>query len=172
MIFFEREALYFPILVAAFVRQGLPPEWGVALARQESAFVATAINNSTGDASRGGSRGLCQMSLLTARGLGFTGPPEELMNPICNADLAALLCKEISTRLKTTELGDVAAAYNSGKVLAKAPASTRNVYVPRVLSFALGYKLRARAMAEAMAKQIDFSAPAPQQLPLPNGLGG
>ena len=161
MTFTQREALYLPYLVAAFMKLDLPPEWGVAIARQESPFLAAAVNNSAGDAKRGGSMGLCQMSLLTARGLGYVGQPTGLLDPVVNAALAAALCKEIVTRLKTRDLADVASAYNSGKPFAKAPQSTRTVYVPRVLAFALAYKERAQDAANKL------SLPQPSQLDLP-----
>lgn len=165
MTFTQREALYFPMLVAAFLRHNLPPEWGVAIARQESAFVATASNNRAGDATRGGSWGLCQMSLLTARGLGFTGTTAELLSPEINAELAATLCEQISKRIKTRELADVASAYNSGKPFAKAPTSTRTVYVPRVLMFATTYEPRAADLAKSIAATTNSVTA--QQIPLP-----
>ncbi len=165
MTFTQREALYFPILVAAFLRHNLPPEWGVAIARQESAFTAAASNNSAGDATRGGSWGLCQMSMLTARGLGFTGTTADLLNPEINAELAATLCAEISKRLKTTSLADVASAYNSGKPMARAPTSTRTVYVPRVLAFAATYRPRAEDVAKTI--RASTNSVSAQQMALP-----
>lgn len=165
MTFTQREALYFPVLVAAFLRHNLPPEWGVAIARQESAFVVTASNNSAGDAKRGGSWGLCQISLLTARSLGFTGTTADLLNPEINAELAAALCEEISKRLKTTSLADVASAYNSGKPMQKAPTSTRTVYVPRVLAFAVAYQPRANDLAKTLTSTTNSVSA--QQMALP-----
>ena len=136
-------AHYQLILVVAFHNVGLPPEWGLAIARQESNFAPKALNMSVADSTRGGSWGLCQMSLLTARGLGYVGTAAGLTDPQVNADLAARLCRELVTRFKTTSLADVAAGYNSGRTFAKAPASTRTVYVPRVLKFAQDYKATA-----------------------------
>ncbi len=133
-------AHYQLILVIAFHNAGLPPEWGLAIARQESNFKPAALNMSVADSKRGGSWGLCQMSLLTAKGLGYVGDASGLTDPQVNADLAARLCKEIMARFKTSSLADVAAGYNSGRTFAKAPMSTRTVYVPRVLKFAQDYK--------------------------------
>ena len=158
MTFTEREALYFPVLVAAFLRHSLPPEWGPAIAHQESAFTATATNNSAGDATRGGSLGLCQMSLLTARSLGFAGAPGQLLDPELNAELAATLCAHIVSVFKTRDLRDVASAYNSGKPFARAPKSTRNVYVPRVVAFATAYGPRAQETAAALAAASSAAA--------------
>lgn len=139
-------AQYALILAVAFVNEGLPPEWGLAIARQESAFRPTALNMSSGDATRGGSWGLCQMSLLTARGLGYIGDNLGLLDPKVNAQLAAKLCKELSLRFKTMDLQDIASAYNSGKPYARAPASTKTVYVPRVLAGAEMYRDFARKL--------------------------
>ncbi len=136
----ERAALYGPLIRAAFEAEGLPGHWGMALARQESAFEPSAQCLIGGDKKRGGSFGLCQMSLATAQGdLGYLGDGDGLKNPEVNTKLAAKFCKLLTKRLKTTELKDIAAAYNSGRPFAKAPKSTRTVYVPNVLRFAQEY---------------------------------
>lgn len=90
-----------------------------------------------GDGLRGGAYGLCQVTLKTAKGLGFVGPVELLLKPEVNADLAAKLVAQLHKRY--TQLADVAAAYNSGKPYAKAPQVTRERYVPAVLEFAEGF---------------------------------
>lgn len=138
------------ILVIAFQNERLPPEWGLAIARQESNFKPAALNMSRGDATRGGSWGLCQMSLLTARGLGYVGDAQQLTDPKTNAALAAKLCSELVFRFKTNNLADIAAGYNSGKRLKDAPVSTRTVYVPRVVKFAEEY----RPVAEQILSQV------------------
>ncbi len=150
-------AQYALILVIAFQNEGLPTEWGLALARQESNFAPKALNMSAGDALRGGSWGLCQMSLKTARALGYVGAAEGLTDPQLNARLAAKLCKELVVRFRTTNLADVAAGYNSGKPFAKAPVSTRTVYVPRVLKFADAY----RDYAKGIVSQVVAAQSAP-----------
>lgn len=151
-------AQYALILVIAFQNEGLPPEWGLAIARQESNFTPKALNMSAGDATRGGSWGLCQMSLTTARALGYVGTAQGLTDPKLNAALAAKLCKELVTRFKTVNLADVAAGYNSGKTFAKAPISTRTVYVPRVLKFSEQYRDYAAGIVSQIAQAK--SAPA------------
>jgi soluble lytic murein transglycosylase-like protein len=148
----NRENLYGPILVAAFVSEGLPPEWGMAIARQESGFDPAAYVNTGGDAVRGGSRGLCQMSWLTAKGLGFLGQPEELFQPRVNADLAARLCKQLVRQFKTNDLRDIASGYNSGKPFARAPQPTQTVYAPRVVTFAMAYHQKAALIASSLPR--------------------
>lgn len=115
-----------------FKRAGLDPDLGVAIAAHESGLKSKAVNNTGGDALRGGSYGAAQMSMLTAKGLGFTGTSEELMTPAVNAHYQAMLVKQLSTQ-HGGDLGDIVAAYNSGKPLAESPESTRNDYVPDVM---------------------------------------
>jgi soluble lytic murein transglycosylase-like protein len=144
--FAEREALYGPVLVAAFVSAGLPPEWGLAIAMQETRFNPDALNNTGGDLVRGGSRGLCQMSWKTALGLGYTGVPGDLFKPRTCADLAAKLCSELVRRWKTHDLSDIASGYNSGRRFTQAPASTI-VYSKNVVAYAKHYEQSGRIMA-------------------------
>lgn len=131
---------YRPAIVDAFLAQGLPEALGLAIARQESAFKAGARTVTGGDARRGGSYGLCQMSLMTARDLGYLGPPEGLLNPQLNARLAAEHCKRLATVYKSF-WPDVAAAYNSGRSLAYSPKTTRLTYVPNVMKYMAEFEL-------------------------------
>lgn len=126
----------------------IPPEWLVAFARVESSLRAGAINNSTGDLKRGGSRGLCQLSLKTARAIGYGGDPEGLLDPVTNAHFAGLLIVVNMHDYAVTSLEDVAALYNSGKRFAQAPASTRLLYVPAIRRWSAYYKDKARAAVE------------------------
>ena len=135
-----RERLYGPTIVQAFLDEGMDPALGLAIARQESAFRADSVCTTGGDGARGGSYGLMQMSLMTARTLGFIGPAKGLLAPGVNAGLAAALCKSNSARSK--QIFDLAAMYNSGKVLAKAPKVTATKYVPAVLRYYEEYKAR------------------------------
>lgn len=134
-----------PVLVAAFKRAGLPPVWGIALARQESDFNPKAVNHSAADARRGYSWGLCQMSLQTAQeSLGYRGDGPGLTDPHINATLAAAFVRRLvdGHQIKTDAadaLQNVAALYNSGRMLAHAPASTATVYVPNVVRYAEAY---------------------------------
>ena len=149
MLFAAREALYLHMLAQAFAAEGLPPEWGPAFARTESGFVADARATARGDALRGGSWGLTQVSYLTAKSLGYQGLPQGLIEPQLNAALAAKLCKKNMADYHVTSLQDVAALYNSGHRYANAPASTRTIYVPRVVRFANLYRLRLALAAKA-----------------------
>lgn len=111
-----------------------------------------AVNNGPGDAGRGGAWGLCQLTLQTARdvddqngrewaGVDGARPGESLLNAPLNVTLAAHLLRELSARavaagfVVNTEphAANVASLYNSGKLLRNAPASTRDVHVPRFL---------------------------------------
>src|SRR6476646_8005587 len=128
-----RLAKYGPTLVAAYVRYGLPGAWGVGLARQESDFDPSAKNLEGGDAKRGGSFGLCQVTLLTARSLRGDGvTPEMLCDASFNADVSAELVAQLRDRYRGV-LSDVLAAYNSGKPWAHAPPRTQKVYVPNII---------------------------------------
>lgn len=136
--FDERLAYYRPIIEEACRFYDIPAAWLLAIAQQESRLRAAVITMSGGDGARGGSYGLCQMSLATARGLGYEGSPSELLLPRVNAHLAAHLVGKDRKRFGP-KLSDVSAAYNSGKPMSRAPATTREIYVPAVLAFALKF---------------------------------
>lgn len=130
---------YCDIIETAFAARHLKPEWGFAFARQESAFKANATNRrDAGDLRRGGSFGLFQMSMMTARALGFKGSEKELLKPETNSQYAAELIEQLHKRYQGN-LKDIAACYNSGKSFEKAPLVTQHNYVPNVLAYALEY---------------------------------
>ena len=141
--------LYGPTLVRAFVAHNVPPAWALGIARQESDFVPDAEALSGGDERRGGSFGLCAMSLKTAQSHMPNVTVAQLKDPAINAELAAKECAQLIRRFGVT-LPDVAAAYNSGKPLSRAPDSTREVYVPNVVKFTKEYTATAQAMVEAL----------------------
>jgi soluble lytic murein transglycosylase-like protein len=148
----QRLHTYGPILVDAFVRHGLPGVWGVGLARQESDFDASAKNLEGGDAKRGGSFGLCQVTLLTARSLRGDGvTPEMLCDASFNADVAAELVAQLRDRYRGV-VSDILAAYNSGKPWAHAPTRTQKVYVPNVIKH-IHYYARWAQGEEAKCRQ-------------------
>jgi hypothetical protein len=120
------------IIREEFASAGLDPNLGVAIGKHESGLNPEAVNMTGGDLRRGGSFGPMQMSLATARDLGFTGTTQELMEPRTNTGLAAKLVKQLSGRFSDPK--DIISAYNSGRPLSQAPASTREQYVPGVLS--------------------------------------
>lgn len=120
------------IVYDAFVAQGLPPALGLALAEQESAFKPDASVVTGGDGARGGAWGLGQVTLKTALALDKTATTARLLNPLYNAKIMALLCKEIWAQQRGRVV-DTASVYNSGKPQHRAPEVTRMVYVPKVL---------------------------------------
>lgn len=143
------ESKYLPIVALAFKNAGLDPAFGCAIARQESNWNPNATASNPKDIARGGAYGLCQMTLKTAQGLGHANiTPEQLLDPAINASVAAELCAENVRRLtvapgQTYSLAalyaDLAAMYNSGRPLARAPYVTATNYVPRVLKFMADY---------------------------------
>lgn len=128
-----RLASYGPILAKAFIAHKLPVAWALAIAATESEFRPGVENHSKGDESRGGSYGLCQLSLATAREFAPYATPGDLLEPHKNAAIAAMLCVRLR-RQYGDDFPDVVSAYNSGRPLERAPASTRNVHVPRALA--------------------------------------
>lgn len=153
----NRERWFSKAILKAFGDAGVRPALGLAIARQESEFRAKAVNHGPGDSVRGGSYGIMQMSMTTAKSLGYKGSWEGLLNvPVC-AGLAAKLCEENMGRVTistTRDAGyvrwclDMAALYNSGHVFKDCPRSTREIYAPRVVSFFLYYE-RALELAAA-----------------------
>lgn len=149
----QRAELYLPMLTEMAGAYSIPPEWLAGIARVESAFHADAYNGSIADEKRGGSRGLCQMSLQTARAIGFKGSIGSLFDPKVNAKWAAVLISLNMKAFKVSSLEDVAALYNSGKRFADAPLSTRKLYVPAVVRWAAFYKDKAKAPTQAATPQ-------------------
>lgn len=141
----QREAAYLPIVIEEFEKEGLPPELGAAIARQESNWDPDATVLHGGDGKRGGAYGLCQMTLKTALALDKTATPARLLNPRYNCHLAALLCKE-NWKRANGRLQDVISLYNSGKQFHAAPDVTKLVYVPRVTAFLAEYREMIQAL--------------------------
>jgi soluble lytic murein transglycosylase-like protein len=115
------ETKYLPLLATTGVRYGLSPEFLVAIAYIESSFNPDAQVHFGPDEARGGAYGLCQLTLKTARALGFKGEPSGLLYPDTNAEYAAILAAQNAKRLGTFAILDLAAAHNSGKSYAHAP---------------------------------------------------
>ena len=109
---------------------GVPVDWILATIAQESGGDPQAGNFTGGDAARGGARGLMQMTLRTARGLGFEGDPDELFDPETNIRLGVMLLKDGLRRHGA--MADSSCAYNSGKPCARAPEFTTTHYLPGV----------------------------------------
>lgn len=138
LLLFSRAARYkrfSPIVISTFRAHGLLPSWGLAIARQESDWCPWSKNTTdAGDIARGGAWGMFQMTLQTARGLGFTGTIDELRDLQTNTGLAAQLVKELND--KWHNLADVYACYNSGKPLIRHVVGSQvRKNVARVLAF-------------------------------------
>jgi soluble lytic murein transglycosylase-like protein len=92
---------------------GLDPNALLAIIQQESGGNANATNNTGGDAVRGGSYGLMQVSYQTARGYGYAGQPAGLLDPTTNVTYGARYFMDCVAQAA----GDLAGAfscYNSG----------------------------------------------------------
>lgn len=143
-----------PVALAAeiAVSRGCDPRLLLATIDTESNWVASAVNDGPGDAARGGAWGLTQITLKTAIDVddqnggewGRVCPgrdPRTLLDPWWCLTLSSHLLRENAAHAAAagfevgTELhaANVASLYNSGRLLASAPASTRDVHVPRFL---------------------------------------
>lgn len=132
------ENAFGPVVRAAFKAEGLPPEWGMAIAKLESGFDPRRSVITGSDGARGGAWGICQMTLETAREeLGYKGDGFSLLDPELCSSLAAKLCS-INAKRYGTDLRDVAAAYNGGEPYVK--SNKRAIaYADTVCRFALDY---------------------------------
>lgn len=146
--FKEREAFALEIIPRIFAEEGLPPELGMALARQESNFDPQARNITGGDLERGGAFGWLQMTYTTGRAIDKNCTVAKLHSPIYNAQLAAALCKQNSAACKG-RIEDIISRYNSGRDFWRAPTSTKTVYVPNVQKYMEEYKERAAAAVKS-----------------------
>ncbi len=144
-----RERAYIKVVAQAFTDIGMRPAFGCALARHESLWNPLAANHTGGDAKRGGSYGICQMSMTTAVLLGYQGQPAGLQQaPVCAA-LAAKLCLQNQERVPASVVRDednlfwawnMACLYNSGHLWQDAPRFTREKYAPAVVAHFLWYQ--------------------------------
>ncbi len=92
---------------------GLDPNALLAIIQQESGGNANATNNTGGDAGRGGSYGLMQVSYQTAQGYGYAGAPAGLLDPTTNVTYGARYFMDCFAQAS----GDLVGAfscYNSG----------------------------------------------------------
>lgn len=85
-----------------------------AIIWQESGGVPTAVNNTGGDALRGGSYGLMQMSLKTAKGYGYNGDGKGLLDPRTNIDIGTRYLRDCLAQ-SNGDINGAAQAYNSGR---------------------------------------------------------
>ena len=118
----------------AFEAQGLPGAWGEAVGIVESGLRMNARNLTGPDGARGGAWGPTQITERTARGYGYTGPMEALTTDL---GLAADLSAEIAAAGRPQSIEDLGAWWNAGHAHASdrsLPASTRDVYIPRLVA--------------------------------------
>lgn len=146
----KNQDTYLPLVARAFAAEGLPPELGCALARQESNWNPDARNMTGGDLERGGAFGLCQMTLKTGLALDKHCTPARLLIPKYNVELAAKLCKDNAGRC-AGRMEDIISRYNSGKDFWKAPTVTKVHYVPNVQKYMEQYKDLAQAAVKSPA---------------------
>lgn len=93
------------------LRHGVAPELILAVMQAESVFDPRAYRAEPqiGDASRG----LMQLLLRTARGLGFTGPADQLYDAAVNADLGTKLLAQ-NLRARGFDMAKAVSQYNGG----------------------------------------------------------
>jgi soluble lytic murein transglycosylase-like protein len=100
-----------PLARTVASRYGVPLELVLAVMGVESSFDPRAYRAEPqiGDASRG----LMQLLLGTARGLGFTGPEDGLYVPATNADLGTRLLRD-NLRARGGDIAKAVSQYNGG----------------------------------------------------------
>lgn len=98
------------IFIAITAHHQLPPNLLSSLCYVESRYNPGAIHHDDGGTD---SIGLCQIKFKTAKGLGYTGTPKQLLEPLTNAYFSGLYLKKQIKRYD----GNVARAviaYNRG----------------------------------------------------------
>lgn len=151
----ERAALVEPIVTRHATKAGVPANVIMGIVEQESDFSPWATATHPGDLARGGAYGLMQMTLETARGMGYTGAAGDVaqLSGLYDPDVnVALGVRHFADLLKAAGgRADVAiSAYNAGlsreragdgKRTANDPAAPfiNQSYVDRVSGFAKKY---------------------------------
>jgi len=134
------------------VAHGADPVLVLCTVDTESDWRPDAVNDTEGDAVRGGAWGLSQLTLMTAldvdnrnghpwRARYGDRPATSLLDVDVNGILSAHLMRECQNRahaagvpyLSEAMAANVASLWNSGRLLSQAPASTRDKHVPRFL---------------------------------------
>lgn len=109
----------------------LPPRLLDALCFVESSHRTQVINYADG---HGGSLGICQIKLSTAKLVGFTGDTQTLLRPEINIKYAGLYLKKQIFRYNF-DLFKAVAAYNSGRYIANKDGNPVNIlYTDKVFS--------------------------------------
>ena len=97
-------------IAGASSRYVVPPEWIKAVIQVESNWDPNAVNLSDPG---GGAWGLMQLLLTTARGLGYTGTAQGLLDPAMNIEYGTRLLAQLKTQYGT-DFRRIYSAYNSG----------------------------------------------------------
>lgn len=92
---------------------GLDPNALLAIIQQESQGNPNAMNKTGGDAARGGSYGLMQVSYATAVGYGYAGQPAGLLDPTTNVTYGARYFMDCFAQAAGQLVGAFS-CYNSG----------------------------------------------------------
>ena len=121
------------LVISRFVEAGLDPAFGCAIIEHESNWNPKARSPVTAsDEKYGGAWGLCQLTLVTAKGLGYSGDGPGLWDPHVNCQYFIKLTQRNISQLHTVSIEDLISAHNSGKLYLHAPFTTRTQYVPIV----------------------------------------
>ena len=129
------------LIKTTFTEQGLDPYFGLAICQHESNFNAHARSPiSATDEKYGGAYGLAQITVATAKSLGFTGDPSALFDPNVNIQFFCALTRHNISTWKTNDINDLICIHNSGRPQYKAPAITINQYLPVVLKLYAKWK--------------------------------
>ena len=127
---------FLPLVSRAFANAGFYPEMGCAIAHHESSWDPAAKVLTGPDGNLGGAYGLFQMTLSTARDLGFAGTIDGLLDPYANVEWAVKLSLRNAKVLKTKAPLFIIPAHNCGAGHVKSgtvPKSTTDQYLPAVL---------------------------------------
>lgn len=100
----------------AATRAGIPGALLAAIVWQESRWNSRATNRTGGDGLRGGSFGLVQMSMATAKALGFAGTEAQLLDIGTNLALGAKYLADLMHEAAIGGYGfdSVVSSYNAG----------------------------------------------------------
>ncbi len=131
----------FEAIVGVSVRYAtVPLPLLLAIAEHESCFRQDALNDTGGDAKRGGAYGVFQITRTTAElYLGKLEDPNVLYDVVVGTDLACRIIAQDMVRFDK-HIDDVICAYNSGKPKNRAPDITVFKYLPSVKAKYLKYR--------------------------------
>ena len=135
-----------PIVNKYSALYGVPQALIFAIMQQESGAYwlgkgyfntkASLMKNPT-EIKAGGSQGLMQILLSSAKTLGYTGDAVGLYNPDTGIKYGVLYIKYIHDHFGVdySDVSDIASYYNSNRDELNAPISTETVYIPHVMSY-------------------------------------